>query len=144
MPHRRPPVSRPRPPARPGASGPCPCGTGRAYAACCAPFVEDGLPAATAEKTMRSRYVAYVLGREDHVLRAWHPRTRPVEVRLPTALEWLELCVLDVSGGQVDDDCGEVEFVARWRVRGEVGELRERSLFNRRGGRWLYVDEVTA
>jgi len=99
---------------------------------------------------MRSRYAAYALGRLDHVFRTWHPRTRPDEVEPTPGLTWHGLRVLRVEGGAVDDDAGVVEFEARYRVggsaggggRGRGGVLREVSRFERRAGRWVYVDGV--
>ncbi|MGE5622105.1 MAG: SEC-C metal-binding domain-containing protein, partial [Bacillota bacterium] len=37
-------------------TAPCPCGSGRNYAACCGRFIEEGLVPRSAEELMRSRY----------------------------------------------------------------------------------------
>ena len=126
-------------------SDPCPCGMGRTYAACCAAYVVDGQPAPSAVALMRSRYTAYAVGALDHVVRTWHPRTRPADLTLDPGLRWTGLRILDAAGGEGGggDDVGEVEFVASWESRGERGSLHERSRFARRGGRWLYVDGDT-
>jgi SEC-C motif-containing protein len=117
---------------------PCPCGSGRPYDACCGPL-HDGEAAATAEALMRSRYAAYALGRTDHVFRTWHPRTRPDD--LSTAqVSWLGLEVVRTEDGRAGDDTGVVEFVARYQGPRGVQELHEVSRFERRGGRWVYVD----
>ncbi len=116
----------------------CPCGSGRPYAACCGPF-HDGAPAPTAEALMRSRYSAYVLGRIDHLFRTWHPRTRPDDLT-SAAGEWRGLEVLRTEGGTVDDEAGVVEFEARHRGPHGLDTLHETSRFERRGGRWVYVD----
>ncbi|MFN8029384.1 MAG: YchJ family metal-binding protein [Dermatophilaceae bacterium] len=127
------------------ASGPCPCGTDRTYAACCAAYVIDGTPPPTAEATMRSRYTAYVVGAADHLLRTWHPRTRPCDVDLAAeGPEWKRLDVIDVVAGEAGDATGEVAFAAHWRAGDDSGVLRERSTFTRRGGRWMYVSGVTS
>lgn len=123
----------------PAAIPACPCGSGTAYAACCGPL-HDGQPAATAEALMRSRYTAYVLGRDDHVFRTWHPRTRPADVAPDPGTAWLGLEVLRTVDGGPDDDSGVVEFVARFRGRRGEESLHETSRFERRGGRWVYVD----
>lgn len=117
----------------------CPCGSGDGFAACCGPLVEDGVPAATAVQLMRSRYTAFVLGREDHLWRTWHPRTRPPEVEVG-GFEWTGLTVLDVVAGGRDDDHGEVEFEARFAGSAGPDVMRERSRFERRGGRWTYLE----
>jgi SEC-C motif-containing protein len=90
-------------------AAPCPCGTGRAYRACCEPF-HDGAPAPTAEALMRSRYSAYVRGLDDYVFRTWHPRTRPRSVA--SAVSWTGLKIVATTGGRADDGCGMVEFIA--------------------------------
>lgn len=89
---------------------------------------------------MRSRYAAYATGRLDHVFRTWHPRTRPEEITPDPDLVWEGLEILGTEDGGPDDSTGTVEFRARYRRRGTGGELREVSRFERRGGRWVYVD----
>ncbi len=97
---------------------------------------------------MRSRYTAYALHVEDHLFRTWHPRTRPASVEQDLSLRWLGLEVVASDGGGPDDAEGTVRFRAQW-IAGEGadrqrGVLDEHSRFVRRGGRWVYVDEVTA
>lgn len=120
---------------------PCPCESGAPYASCCR-RAHLGEPTVTAEALMRSRYSAYALGRVDHLFRTWHPRTRPREVRGVPELEWEGLAVRATVDGGPEDDTGLVEFEARWRstVTGERGVLSERSRFERRRGRWVYVE----
>ncbi len=120
-------------------NGPCPCGSGRAYRACCGPL-HDGEPAATAEALMRARYAAYATGRTDYVFRSWHPRTRPAEVEPDPAVGWRRLEVLRVERGGSEDDAGTVEFRAHFARGGEEHVLHETSRFERRAGRWVYVD----
>ena len=94
---------------------------------------------------MRSRYAAYALGHLDHVFRTWHPRTRPDDLTPGPGLTWTGLGVVDVVAGGADDDHGVVEFRARYRTPAGDGVLHERSTFERRDGRWVYVgaDEVS-
>ena len=119
----------------------CPCGSGAAYAACCGPL-HDGAPASTAEALMRSRYSAYSLGLLDHVFRTWHPRTRPDSVDPVPGLTWIGLEVLEVVDGGPGDETGVVEFRARFDEGLGERSMRERSRFERRSGRWVYVDGV--
>lgn len=116
----------------------CPCGSGRTLDICCGPVVVDGVPAATAEQLMRSRYTAFVLGAGDHLWRTWHPRTRPERVE-PGDVAWTGLTILDVVDGGPEDRTGVVEFEARYSGPDGPGLQRERSTFERRGGRWTYV-----
>ena len=121
------------------ATAACPCGTGRPYAGCCG-RLHDGQPAATAEELMRSRYAAYALGRPDHVLRTWHPRTRPDDLTGIDATTWLGLEVVGTVDGGPDDETGTVEFRARFATQRGEATLHETSRFERRGGHWVYVD----
>lgn len=88
---------------------------------------------------MRSRYTAFVVGDTAHLVRTWHPSTRPRTLTIEPDLDWRRLVILDVVGGGPWDDTGEVEFVAHYVADGVRGRLHERSRFVREGG-WLYVD----
>lgn len=115
----------------------CPCG-GKDFAACCGRYLEDGELPATAEQLMRSRYTAYVLGREAYLKDTWHPSTRPQEaVAQDDGVKWLGL---EVRRHVPQGDEATVEFVARYKVGGRAHRLHELSRFRREGGRWYYVD----
>jgi len=118
----------------------CPCASDQPYGACCG-RLHDGFVADTAEALMRSRYSAYVLGREDYLRATWHPRTRPDRLDLDrtTATRWLGLNIREHR--MTGDDTAIVEFVARYKVGGgSAVRLHETSRFVREGGRWCYVD----
>ncbi|WP_319804500.1 YchJ family protein [Nocardioides malaquae] len=122
----------------------CPCGGSPdrpAYDTCCGRFHRGAERPATAVELMRSRYSAFAVGDGDWLFTTWHPRTRPDEVRPDPATSWTGLEILGLDDGGVDDETGEVEFVALWRdPDGQEGRLHERSRFARRAGRWFYVD----
>ncbi len=88
---------------------------------------------------MRSRYSGFALGLDEYLWRTWHPRTRPEHVTLDDT-SWTRLEILDVIDGIEHDQHGIVEFVAHYRHGRQRGSMRERSRFERRGGRWMYVD----
>ena len=118
----------------------CLCGSGKPYDACCA-MHHAGMPAATAEALMRSRYVAFVMRLEPYLYQTWHATTRPSGLRLlsenppPT---WLGL---DVKRTATVGDKATVEFVAKYRLGGgSVVRMHETSNFIREGGQWYYVD----
>lgn len=120
------------------SSDACPCGSGQPYGRCCAPL-HEGVPAASAEALMRSRYSAYVLKLEDYLLATWHPDTRPSELDLAAdGSKWLGLEVKKHL--QQDETHATVEFVARYRIAGKGHRLHEISRFVREGGRWYYRD----
>lgn len=90
---------------------------------------------------MRSRFTAYALGRVDHLVRSWDPRTRPPHPALDPELRWRRLQIVDTVAGGPEDDSGIVEFRASYRSAEGYGVLHERSRFRRTGaGEWVYVD----
>lgn len=120
------------------SSPPCPCGSGRTYAACCSPC-HEGQPAATPQALMRSRYSAYALGLNDYLRATWAPETCPADLdaSTPPQPKWIGL---EIKRHEESGDQGWVEFVARYKVGGKAHRMRETSRFARREGRWLYVD----
>lgn len=129
--------------ARADTTGPCPCGgypaPGTSYGDCCGRY-HAGAAAPTAEALMRSRYAAFAVGDADYLLRTWHPRTRPGDLRLEPRHAWVGLEVLDVTNGGEADEEGTVRYRARSRgVDGSPHELVETGRFARRARRWVYV-----
>ena len=87
---------------------------------------------------MRSRYSAYVLKLEDHLLATWHPDIRPAMLDLADDdTKWLGL---EIKRQQESGDTAVVEFVARYQVAGRAHRLHEISRFVREDERWFYVD----
>lgn len=135
-----PKADRTIPPSRGASSDDCPCGSGAALASCCGRHLEGDVAPPTAEALMRSRYTAYVLGREDWLMATWHASTRPASLDLASEPlpKWLGLDVKQHR--QQDTDHATVEFVARYKVNGRAFRLHETSRFIREDGRWYYVD----
>jgi SEC-C motif domain protein len=123
---------------------PCPCGSATAYADCCGRFHTgpQQLLAPDAERLMRSRYSAFVLGLHDYLLASWHASTRPQRLEAdPPGLKWLGLEVR--CHRQHDDRRASVEFIARNKLGGRAQRLHETSRFVREDGRWYYLDGET-
>lgn len=119
--------------------GRCPCGSARALAACCGPYLDGTATPPDAEALMRSRYSAWVLDRRDYLLATWHPDTRPAALPAPEAgLRWLGLEVREHRS--IDAGHATVRFVARSKLGGRAHRLAETSRFVRIGERWFYVD----
>ncbi|NLW14374.1 MAG: zinc chelation protein SecC [Trueperella sp.] len=119
-------------------SDPCPCG-GPSLGTCCGPYLSASELPPTAEATMRSRYSAFVTQNPDHLFRTWHGRTRPKE-EINTGYGWIGLEIIDVVAGTEADSTGIVEFIAK----NVHGDIHERSRFDKRAGRWMYVDAEDA
>lgn len=126
----------------PEGSSRCPCTSGDVYGSCCGPTLA-GRPAPTAERLMRSRFSAFALGDVAHLLRSWHPSTRPDALDLDVDIRWMRLDVLDRERGGPFDDDGVVEFEAFYRDAAGRGSMRERSRFVREAVGWQYVDGIT-
>jgi len=130
-----------RPEGFPAVRGadPCPCGSGTAFDGCCAPFL-GGVPAPTAERLMRSRYSAFVVGDERYLAETWHPGTRPETIDLEASTRWTGLEIVAKAHGQAGERRGTVEFRAKWREGAGTGVLHETSRFVFQSDRWWYLD----
>lgn len=123
----------------------CPCQSGALYADCCEPFVNRKAKAPTAEKLMRSRFSAYVVGAIDYLVATTLPASRTAHLRdgyqsTHNEIEWLGLEVLSTWRGGELDKVGKVEFCATYLQQGQAAEHHELSRFRKRGGEWFYVD----
>ena len=116
----------------------CPCRSGLAYSDCCAPLIEQGVPAETAEQLMRSRFTAYVLNHPEYLFETWHANTRPELSELTDSpVSWSYLKVITANEAE---DRAEVEFLARGHADDQEVTLHERSRFIREDGQWHYLD----
>ena len=70
----------------------------------------------------------------------WHPTTRRADLGLDEPVKWIGLEILATEAGGPGDTRGKVEFIARYKVGGRAQRLHEVSRFQRREGRWFYVD----
>lgn len=94
---------------------------------------------------MRARYTAFVIGDVDFILNSHHPKTRDEVNRegieeWSRKSEWLGLTILGTEAGGEKDSQGIVDFSARYKAEGKEQDHRERSLFEREKGRWMFVD----
>jgi len=120
---------------------PCICGSKRSFENCCARFLDGGQLPKTPEQLMRSRYSAYALGDHgDYLLRTWFPPTAKGLTAAMLSRRERDWTGLEVLTREQRGDQGFVEFKARYRD-GDGAEhvMHEKSVFQRSGGRWLYV-----
>lgn len=120
---KKPPAKKPRP---------CPCHSGLAYEACCAPFHRGEREAPDPVALMRSRYAAFALGEAEYLwrtLHADHPdRAEPQERVLRSLREqrnrvhYVSLAILDERRHGKE---GEVLFHAGLTERGQRGQPGE-------------------
>jgi len=91
---------------------------------------------------MRSRYSAFAVEDEAHLLRTWHPRTRPARVPFDPDQRWTGLEIIATSGGGPIDSAGSVEFRASHNRGAGPEVLHEDSHFVRMDGAWFYLGPV--
>ncbi len=123
----------------------CPCGSAKAYAACCEPVVSGKSPAATAEALMRARYTCYTKSNIDFIERTHAPESkadfdRKASEKWAKEAKWQGLEILAVKNGAASDDTGVVSFVARFETGGRSHEHREIATFRKEKGAWTFVD----
>lgn len=123
----------------------CPCGSGQESTLCCTPFLELRQAAPTAEALMRARYSAYVSRNIDFVMNTTLPSSRSdSDIAAMKAWaeqsEWESLEVIATSKGSENDQQGEVEFIARYRLQGIAQQHHEKSLFVKEDGLWFFKD----
>jgi SEC-C motif-containing protein len=125
----------------------CPCGSKKNYAVCCEPFHAGKSKADTAEKLMRSRYAAYVVGNIDYIGKTNDPKTgdnfdREAAEAWSKKSEWLGLEIIATQDGQPGQLTGEVEFKANFKLDGKDQHHHEVSLFrfDKKENQWYYTD----
>ncbi|NUP62585.1 MAG: hypothetical protein HOV96_08675 [Nonomuraea sp.] len=123
---------------------PCPCGQAASYADCCGRFHRGEGAAPTAESLMRSRFSAFAVGDVAYLMATWHPADRPPRLDLDRKVAWVELEVLESTGGSPVHTEGTVRFRAHFVNRRVPGVLDEHSRFVRLDGRWVYAGVVAS
>lgn len=122
-------------------SEPCPCRSGRAYAACCRVAHTGAEPPATCGALVRARYSAFALGdgeylhatlAHDHPDRAHEPEAADARIaelsRAGRALKYMGVVVSDETET-------EALFLAKVFERGHDRSFAELSTFTREGDR---------
>ncbi|MBU0673433.1 MAG: SEC-C domain-containing protein [Proteobacteria bacterium] len=120
----------------------CPCNSAKEFEQCCAPYLDGTAKPETAEALMRSRYTAYAREDYPYVIATCHESNRPTPEDFEDEVEitWTGLEILETDLGGADDEEGIVEFIAKYRSKGNDYSLRERSSFVRVEGTWFYQD----
>ena len=121
----------------------CPCGSHISLNECCRPILNNHRTAKTPERLMRSRFTAFSLRDEAHLLSTWADSTRPIALHLPPHSEqlWIKLIIIS-SDLALGGDTGSVHFQATSISSKRVLTLEERSRFIRERESWVYLDGV--
>ncbi len=123
----------------------CPCGSEKAFAVCCEPFLTFKQNPKSVRQLVRARFCAYKRGagtHRDFLLRTWHPavhsRINAADLTNDGYVTWKEL---EIVQAQQKGDKGGVDFKATYSERGGPDKVHhERSLFVRVKGVWYYVE----
>jgi SEC-C motif-containing protein len=126
----------------------CPCQSGNDYLNCCGRFIDKNELPETPEQLMRSRYTAYTLAKIDYIADTMKNATLQGFDKIQSQqwaqnVEWLGLKVRHANQVSADDHKGTVEFVARYRERGQLQFMHEISEFQKIDGRWFYTNGKT-
>ena len=121
----------------------CPCGSGKTYQACCAPFHAGTAKAPSAEALMRSRYSAYSKHQIQYIMDTYTKKDEdsidPEGTRKwAEESTWLGLEIVSTDKGGFSDETGTVEFIATYVQRGIQEKHHEVASFVKQNGGWLY------
>ena len=123
----------------------CPCCSGKAYNECCKLF-HDGVPVKNALTLMRSRYCAYALNKADNIIATTHPANPGYEENKTTwklsiskfskkySFDGLEILDFQEKEGE-----GVVTFCAHLSYNNADASFKEKSYFEKKEGKWLYL-----
>ena len=123
----------------------CKCGSGKIYLNCCGIFITNVQLPQTPEQLMRSRYTAYACCNIDYIAKTMCGRAlngfHAKDVALwAKDIRWIKLEILNTK--LEHNNKGFVEFKAYYTEHDIKQVLHEISEFQRKSGKWFYVDGV--
>jgi len=124
----------------------CPCGSSITLDACCGLYI-DGKPAPTALSLMKSRYSAFVLVKGEY-LKSTLSEHQKADFdseefeQQASGTKWMGLEIRNCISGDVKDETGTVEFVAKYKEKGQHVVHHELAKFTREDGKWVFNDCV--
>ncbi|MFV0340845.1 MAG: peptide deformylase [Parachlamydiaceae bacterium] len=123
----------------------CPCGSGESYENCCKRF-HDGKTPENAELLMRSRYSAYVLNLPDYIVATTHPACPQYSDNffgwkrsISQFSKNSQFQKLHVRDFKERGTLATVTFTAEILQGEQNATFTERSYFEKKGERWLYL-----
>lgn len=123
----------------------CPCGSGQSYLHCCAPF-HEGVEPESALHVMKARYSAYVLNLPDYIIKTTHPAcpqfTENFSQWKRNVASFSENSLfrkLEIIDFQENGNLASVTFTASLTQKDNDATFTEKSFFEKRNGRWLYL-----
>ncbi len=127
---------------------PCPCHSGIKYKKCCRPFHTGAQQVEAPEQLLRSRYSAYAIGEANYIMATTHPDHEEAQKPEPQWRQELGLFARHTTFTSLDiqqqsytpgEDTGWIVFAAGLEQNGQNASFREKSIFERIDGTWLYA-----
>lgn len=125
----------------------CACGSNNDFEKCCEPYLNGHAVPDTAEKLMRSRYVAYVTAQIDYLEKTLALESRSdfdagATKKWAKQAKWKKLKIVSTEKGMAQDSTGTVEFIATYSDGSETLDHHEVSQFRKdsKDGRWYFVE----
>ena len=123
----------------------CPCGSQENFRQCCGPYLDGSQTPPTAESLMRSRYTAFSRGATAYLMDTVHPEKRHEHKtdeigRWARDSDWRSLEILASNAGGIDDEEGEVEFIATYHNGAGPQRHHELAQFRKQEGKWFFYD----
>jgi SEC-C motif domain protein len=123
----------------------CPCGTKKAYAKCCKPYLLGQRRPVTPVALMRSRYTAYTLANITYIKKTMRGKAlegfQAADAQdWAKRVTWMGLTVFKTH--LVSPHQGYVEFKAEFEEAGHLQSIHETSEFIQEIGVWYYVDGI--
>lgn len=130
---------------------PCPCGSGKVYSNCCAPYHKGKILPPTPLELLRSRYTAFCYRNIGYVIESTHPTCRDYqEDRIAWAkslnkngmfdsYEFVNLNVIDQEESGEEEAFVNFQVILRSNESGEETTVAEKSRFIKQGGKWTYA-----
>lgn len=126
----------------------CLCGSGLPYDQCCG-ALHKGRWAPDALALMRSRYVAYALDIAEYIIETTHPKNPVYKNEKKMWMEQVHKFSrdsiferLEIVDFQEFGNRATVTFIAYLRQNNRSVPLKEKSLFEKVQGRWLYLERM--
>ena len=124
----------------------CPCGSSITLDACCGLYI-GGNPTPTALSLMKSRYSAFVLVKGEY-LKSTLSEHQKADFdseefeQQANGTKWMGLEIRNCVNGGLKDETGTVEFVAKYKEKGQHVVHHELAKFTREDGKWVFNDCV--
>ena len=124
----------------------CACNSNQEFSNCCESFLKGEKKADTAEKLMRSRYVAYVTANIEYLESTLAPESRSdfdakATKQWAKQANWKGLKIISTEKGSAKDSTGTVEFIATYQQGTDALDHHEVSKFRKSDtNEWFFVE----